>query len=387
MRKAAKFIAVTAVLPMLLLMVSCGRGGTTKIGFIGFLTGADAYLGQSAKLALEDYIADMNAKGGLQGKKVELVAYDIGMDPNTETVNAANRLIQQDKVCAIIGPESSEQAIVAIPIANTAMVPIITTTASNVKVTVGDDGKVHPYMFRMCFIDPYQGTALANFAYKKLNLRKTAFLGDVTNIYTQGIQQYYEDAFIKLGGEAVSKQGFVPTDVEYRAQLSKIKESNADSILIATGSYKVVAFVAKQAKQLGVKAQLLGVDGWYASELMDLAGKELEGAYMTNGVTESDPMFAEYNAKFKEKHPGQSANIYAYYALDAMKAIEYAVTKTKSADPKKIKDAIENMKDVQLFTSKVTIEPDTHNPHNKPVTVLRITDSQYKTYEIYQPED
>lgn len=402
MKKWKRTLAVLITAAMIFSLAACGNSGsgeggdgqdgitagdTIKVGYVGVLSGADAYLGQSAKTALEDYIEELNENGGIQGKKVELIAYDIGMDPNTEIVNAVNRLIQQDKAVAIIGPESSEQAMIAIPIVNEAKVPLIVTTASNVKVTVDDEGNVYPYMFRMCFVDPYQGTALASFAYEDLGLRKTAFLGEVTNIYAQGIQDYYEETFTDLGGEVVSKQGMMQTDVDFRAQLTKIAESGADSVLLATGSYKVVAFVAKQAKQLGLDVQLLGVDGWYAKELMELAGPELEGSFMTNMISDDDPMFQEYIASYTEKHPGKTPNVYAYYALDAMMAIEYAINESGEANSAVIAEYLSNMNDVQLFTSKFTMEQDTHNPHNKPVSIIRITDSEYTTYKMYEPKD
>ncbi len=393
-----KLLALLLAAAMVLSLAACGSkegsdlpgitaGKTIKIGFVGFLSGQDAYLGQGAKMALEDYIEELNAKGGILGKKVELIAYDIGMDPNTETANACNRLIQQDKVVAIIGPESTEQAMVAIPIVTEGKVPMVVTTASNPLVTVAEDGTLNKYMYRMCFTDPYQGTALANFAYNDLGLRNTAFLGDVTNIYCEGIQNCYRDEFTKIGGSIATEEGMMASDVDFRAQLTTIAESGADSILLATGSYKVVSFVAKQMRQLGLDLTLLGVDGWYANELLDLAGPELEGSFMTNMVSDDDPIFADYIEKFTAKHPGTTPNVYAYYALDAMMSIEWAINQAGVANSTEIMNKLETMKDVPVFTDKLTIEPDTHNPHNKTVSIIQITDSQFKTYKLYTPED
>lgn len=394
-----KILALALALCMVFALCACGKNAgsdlpgitadkTIKIGFVGFLSGGDAYLGQGAKMALEDYIEELNANGGILGKKVELIPYDIGMDPNTETANACNRLIQQDKVVAIIGPESTEQAMVAVPIVNEGKVPMIVTTASNPLVTVAEDGSLNPYMFRMCFTDPYQGTALANFAYNDLGLKNTAFLGDVTNIYCEGIQNCYRDEFTKIGGKIVAEEGMMQTDVDFRAQLTTIAETGADSILLATGSYKVVSFVAKQARQLGLDdITLLGVDGWYASELLDLAGDELEGSFMTNMVSDDDPMFAEYIEKFTAKHPGTTPNVYAYYALDAFMSVEWAIKEAGVANSVAIAEKLGTMKDVPVFTGNLTIEADTHNPHNKTVSIIEITDSQFKTYKLYTPED
>jgi branched-chain amino acid transport system substrate-binding protein len=242
-------------------------------------------------------------------------------------------------------------------------------------------------MFRMCFIDPYQGVALANFAFNELNLRKTAFLGDVTNIYCEGIQNFYREEFEKLGGKVVSEEGMMATDVDFRAQLTSISESGADSLLLATGSYKVVSFVAKQIKQLGIDIQLLGVDGWYAKELLDLAGQELEGAFMTNMVSDDDPMFEDYIEQFTKKHPGVTPNVYAYYALDAMMSIVHSIKEAGVANSVAIAEQLSVMKDVPVFTGTLTMEPDTHNPHNRTVSIIEVKDSKFTTYRLYTPED
>ncbi|NMB58419.1 MAG: ABC transporter substrate-binding protein, partial [Chloroflexi bacterium] len=256
-------------------------------------------------------------------------------------------------------------------------------------VTVDDNDKVHPYMFRTCFIDPYQGYALADFAYKELGKKKVAFITDVTSAYSVGIQNFFEDHFKELGGEVVAKEGYQANDTEFRAQISKVAESGADLLMVPTGTYRDIALISKQATALGLKIQYLGVDGWVADELLSMAGPELEGAYLSSGVSTESPEFQEFNAAFEKAH-GQKASVYAYYALDALKMIEYgageAITKTGSPSPTAIRDAIENMKDVPVFTSKLTIEPDTHNPHNKPVIIMSIKDSKWNIEKTYEPE-
>lgn len=387
MRNLRKMTAFTLALLFALLPLSgCGGGGDTiKIGFVGCISGVDAYLGQTAVLALEDHVKELNDKGGLLGKKVELVSYDIGLDPTTETVNATNRLIEQDKVVAIIGPESSDQAIAAVDITEKAKVPMIVTTASNESVTVRDDGSLNNYMFRMCFIDSYQGKALADYVYEKMGIRKVAVLGDIANIYTQGIQQHFIKQFKALGGTITAEEGFTDQDTEFRAPLTSIKNSDAEAILIATGTYKIAGFIAQQAKELGMTQQILGVDGWFSQDILSFAGPQLEGAIMSNTMADDDPQFAAYREEFAKKHPGQSVNVFAYYALDAILAIEYAIEKQQSADPVKIKEALETMTDVPVFTCNLTIDPATHNPLNKPITILEITGSQFVTVETFVP--
>jgi branched-chain amino acid transport system substrate-binding protein len=380
-------LVIVMVLLLSSLMTGCSSGKTVKIGFVAQLTGSDSYIGQAAKLALEDRVKEINDAGGIRGYQIQLITYD-SRSVVEDAVAAAKRLIEQDRVAAVIGPEWSGAAIPIAEIANAAKVPFFATTASNVKVTVDDNGNVNPYMFRACFIDPYQGYALADFAYKELGKRKAAFITDVTAAYSVGIQNYFENHFTELGGEVVDKEGYQANDTEFRAQVSKVAESGADLLVIPTATYRDAALIAKQATALGLKIQYLGVDGWVSDDLLSMASAELDGAYLSSGVSTESPEFQAYNAAFEKAH-GKKATVYAYYALDALYAFEYAIgqaiDKTGKPDPVAIKDALENMKDVQAFTSKLTIEPDTHNPHNKPVIIMQIKDGKWQIVKTYEP--
>lgn len=388
------------LIPILLILIvissvlsGCSSAKTIKIGFIAQLTGADSYVGQAAKLALEDRVAEINAAGGINGVPVELVTYDTRSEV-PDAVAAAKRLMDQDKVSAIIGPEWSGAAIPIAAIADTSKTPVLATTASNVMVTVDENGSVHPYMFRVCFIDPYQGYAIADFAYKELGKRKAAFITDVSAAYSVGIQNFFEEHFVELGGELVAKEGYQANDQEFRAQISKVVDSGADLLIVPTATYRDIALIAKQATALGLKIQYLGVDGWVADDLLSMASTELDGAFLSSGVTTESPEFKEFNTAFEAKH-NMKATVYAYYALDALYAIEYAATTAfanqRDAVPNSeefrvaMRDALENMNDVQAFTSKLTIEPETHNPHNKPVVILQIKDGAWKIEKTYEP--
>jgi len=359
-----------------------------KLGFVAQVTGPDSYVGQAAKLALEDHVKELNAKGGINGQKVKLIVYD-SRGEATDAVAAAKRLITQDGVVGVIGPEWSGAAIPLGPIAEAAKVPIITTTASNIKVTLNDNGSVKPYMFRTCFIDPYQGFALANYAYKDLGKRKAAFIYDVGAAYSAGILQYFEAEFTRLGGKVVAKEGYQANDTEFRAQISKVAQTAPDCLIVPTATYRDIALISKQSEALGLKFQFLGVDGWVADELLAMAGKELEGCYLTSGLSTEDAQFKDYNAQFFAKHHIK-CQIYAYYALDAMYALEYGIKvsldQTRKVDSTVVKNAIENMKDVPVFTSHLSYEANTHNPHNKPISILTIRNSKWVTVKTYKPE-
>ena len=381
-------------LPLILILLitsvttGCSQEKAIKIGYITEQTGAESYIAQASIPALEDYIAKINEAGGIGGYKLKLIVYDTRSEV-TDAVSVAKRLIEQDRVVAVIGPSWSAAGIPIADIADSTKVPVVATTASNVNVTVSESGELHPFMFRVCFIDPYQGFALADFAYKKLNLRKVAFLTDISSPYTVGVHQFFEKHFVELGGQVVAQEGYNQGDTEFRAQLAKIKDSGADLLVAAAYTYKDAGLIGQQMEALGLKIPIMGADGWFVDDLLSMAGPQLEGAYLTTGASTESPEFADFNAAFEKAH-GVKANVYTYYGLDALMMIEYGIRealKKGEITPIAIRDAIEQMKDVQLFTSKITIELDTHNPHNKPLLIMRIQDGKWELIETFQPTD
>ena len=388
MKTVKKNFVIVLCLSILLTCFGCSKDaedGPIKIGFIGYISGVDAYLGQTAKLALEDKVEEINNNGGILGREVELITYDIGLDPTPETVNAANRLVEQDNVVAIIGPESSDQVIAAIDIVQNAKGPLLGTTASNEACTVSETGELHDYIFRMCFIDSYQGEALAMYAYNELGIRNVAVLGDIGNLYTQGIQEYFIDKFESLGGNITSVEGFVDTDTEFRAPLTNIKNSDAEAILIAVGAYKVAGYIGQQCEELGIDLQILGVDGWYSEELIPFAGKELEGSIMCSMMDETAEEYTEYREQFYEKH-NTSPNYYAYYALDALDCIQWAIEKSGKATGEAIAATLSGAEDIPVFTGSLTISAEDHNPVDKSIYIMEVTEEGFKTIDKYDPK-
>ena len=362
-------------------------GDPVKIGMLGHLSGGEAYVCLAAKAALEDYIEELNAQGGLLGRPLELVVYDYSIDAATEAVSATNRFIQQDHVVAIIGPYGSTAAIPMIPLVAEAKVPVIATAATNPKVTVDEDtGELNEYMFRICFIDPYQGEALAGFAYKQ-GLRKVATLTEIGNPYSAGLLDYFTETFTALGGEVVMQEGYQHNDVEFRAQVSNAAANGADTIFMPATNYRDAGLVSLQARDLGLEFTYLFGDGIYSQELLDVAEGALDGAFMTNAVSEDDPAFAEYRDQFAARHPGNSANIYVYYTLDAMMLLEWAIRDCGSFDGEAIKNSLESAVNVPLFTESLTMDPATHNPLNKSVSIIQIVDSEYVLFETFKPEE
>jgi branched-chain amino acid transport system substrate-binding protein len=376
---------VAAFLPL-----GAASKGTLVIGHVTTMTGSEAYVAPGAVPAVEDEVARVNAAGGINGYMLKVIAYDCQNLP-AESVAVTKRLIDQDKVVAIIGPSFSGAGIPMAKIADESHIPIIATTATNVNVTVDEAGKVHPYMFRVCFIDPYQGTALADYCYNKLGKRKAAFITDVASPYTVALHQFFKDRFIKLGGQVVTDEGYNKGDQEFRAQLAKVKSGKADVLVCCADNYKDPGLVGKQAKALNMNIQMIGGDGWMVEDILPYAGKELDGAFFTTIASVNDPAFAKYNSDYKAKHPGKEANIWGYLGLDCMAIIENGI-KTVTANggawsQEKFRDAIEGTKDLPVFTAaKFTFDKTNHNPYNKPVLLIQIKDGQFKILESYAPK-
>jgi branched-chain amino acid transport system substrate-binding protein len=372
------------------LPLSAAPKGTLNIGHVITLTGSDAYIGPGAIPSVEDEAAKINAAGGINGYMLKIISYD-GQSLPAECVAVTKRLIDQDKCVAIIGPTFSGAGIPMAKIADESKVPIIATTATNVNVTVDQSGKLHPYMFRVCFIDPYQGTALADYCFNKLGKRRAAFLTDVASPYTVALHQFFRERFEKLGGKVVLDEGYNKGDQEFRAQLAKVKSAKADVLVSCADNYKDPGLMAKQAKALNLNIQMIGGDGWMVEEILPYAAKELDGAFFTCVASVNDPAFAKYNSEFKQKHPGKEANIWGYLGVDALRiianGIKVATAGGANLDQGKLRDAIEATRELPVFTaSKFTFDKTNHNPLNKPVLLLQIKDGQFKILESYAPK-
>ncbi len=268
-----------------------------KVGWIGSLTGDQAVWGTCEFNTVKMMVEEVNANGGWLGRQVEAVGYDTKGD-SMEAVNAVKRLTSQDKVVAIIGPNASGQAIAISSVLEEAQVPEIATVATNPKVTVAEDGSVKPYNFRVCFIDPYQGAVAAGYAFDKLGFENAAILYDVADEYSQGLTEFFEKTFEEKGGTIVAKEAFKFGDVDFRPQLSKIKEANPDVIFMPY-FFKEVALSAKQAREVGIEAPLMGGDGWTSEQLLEMAGSAVEGSYVVNHLDFEDPDVQDFKTATK----------------------------------------------------------------------------------------
>lgn len=350
-----------------------------KIGWIGSLTGDQAVWGTCEFNTVKMMVDEANANGGWLGKQIEVIGYDTKGD-SMEAVNAVKRLTSQDKVVAVIGPNASGQAIAISSVLEAAQVADIATVATNPKVTVSDDGNVKPYNYRVCFIDPYQGAVAASYAIDKLGFEKAAILYDVADEYSQGLTEYFEKTFVEKGGEIVAKEAFKFGDVDFRPQLSKIKDTNPDVIFMPY-FYKEVALSSKQAREVGIEAPLMGGDGWTSEQLLEMAGSAVEGSYVVNHLDFDDPDVQGFKTAYKEKYDA-SVELNGYLAYDAFKLLEEAINIAGAADSDAVAKALESA-EVQGITGNIVINKDTHNPEGKDAAMLKIEDNKYKFQEKY----
>ncbi len=349
-------------------------GGTIKIGANLELSGGVASYGQSALEGLAFAFDEINQKGGVNGKKLELVKVDNKSDAG-ESTNAAIKLISQDKVAAIVGAATSTNTLAQVQVVQDNKIPLLTPTGTNPTIT-NKDGKVNDFVFRTSFIDPFQGTVAANFAAKELKVKKAAILIDNSSDYAKGLAASFKKAFKENGGEVISEEAYVAKDTDFRATLTRIKAKNPEFVYLP-GYYEEVGLIVKQARELGINAPFMGGDGWDSPKLIEIAGSAaLNNTYITNHYSsgDSDPVVQKFVKAFKEKYNGKSPDAFNALGYDSGYFIADAIKRAKSADPVKIKDAMAKTDGLQLVTGKVKLDKN-HDPI-KSAVILEYKDGQ-----------
>jgi len=357
-----------------------------KIGHTVSLTGGASMWGQSEANAVDMLVKKLNAAGGILGRPIEIVRYDNRADA-VESVNVANRLAG-DRVVAVIGPAQSGNSIATAPVLERAEIPMIVTTATNPYVTIDQrTEKVRPYAFRPCFIDPFQGTVAARFAADRLGAKKAAVLYDVGSDYGQWLSKYFEEAFTARGGVVVAKEAFRSEELDYRAQLGKIRELAPDVLFIPT-SQKEAALAARQARDLGITAVLLGTDNWGSPDLIDLGGEAVDGSYFVNLADLDDPDIRDFVAEYRTEFGADPVLPNPIMAQDALIMIAEAAKAAGSVEGPKLAEALANLKAIRVTSGTLTVDPGDHNPLNKPAVIQKV-DVKKKAFvfvEKYQGE-
>lgn len=381
----------TLVLPVIIvslaLAFSCARKppdgnspnrSTIKIGYFGDLSGPTFNFGRSAINGVLMAAAEINQLGGINGRQIDVVIDDDKGSPE-EAARLTARLIDQDKVVAIIGGGTSGNSRAAAPKAQASHIPLIAPSSTDPAVTQAGD-----YIFRACFVDPFQGEVMASFAVNTLKAKKAAILFDFNSPYGRGLTEFFELSFAKLGGQIVNKQSYMQGDSDFRGQLSSIKAAEPDVIYIP-GYYGDVAIIAKQARALGLQQPLLGGDGWDAPELWQLGGDALNNSYMSTHYSVDDPSTAiqTFVQEYKQRYGNLVPDAHAALAYDATRLLFDAITRASSTDGTKIRDALAQTRDFKGVTGIINMDADRNAI--KPAVVLKLQDAKFIYQETIQP--
>ncbi len=320
-----------------------------QIGEYGSMTGSEATFGISTHRGIEMAIEEKNKAGGVKGRQLNLISLD-NQGKTGESAAAVTRLITQNKVVAILGEVASSRSLEAAPIAQQYKVPMISPSSTNPKVTeVGDQ------IFRVCFIDPFQGTVMAKFAIENLKAKKVAILRDVKSDYSVGLASYFAETLKAMGGEIVADQSYQSGDIDFKGQLTALRTKKPEAIFVP-GYYTEVGLIARQAKQLGLKVPLLGGDGWDSSKLYEIGKEAINGNYFSNHYTteSTDPVTQDFIKRYKEKY-NETPDGLAALGYDSARILIEAMERSTTLDSKNIRDEIAKTKDYVGVTGKITL--------------------------------
>ena len=341
------------------LLAGCGKGADSnsiKIGLLNEMTGGNATFGTSSANGAKMAFKEINAKGGVLGKQIVAVIADNKSEPS-ESANAMTKLATQDNVVAVTGVFASSNAIAASSVAEATKTPFLAVGATNPKVTVDEKSKkVKDYTFRVCFIDPFQGTVGANFVLNTLKLKKAAVMVDNSSDYSKGLAAFFKEAFTKGGGSILSEEAYLQKDQDFKAVLTKLKSMNAEVIYVP-GYYEEVGKIVKQARELGITAPIIGGDGWDSPKLVELGGAPaLNNTFFTNhySVDDNSPASKAFVEAYKKEY-GQNPDALAVLGYDAAKLLIDAIQRANSLDKAKIQAALASTKAYPAITGATTL--------------------------------
>ncbi len=394
MLRSKKMMILSLALVVALILVGCGKPkqeapkaeapkpaeDVIKIGVYEPLTGGQAAGGQMTvdgmKLANKLFPTVL-------GKKVQLVIEDNKSEP-TESANVVSRLIDQHKVQVILGSYGSSNSKSGGNVAKQKGVPVIGCSPTNPTVTKDND-----YYFRVCFIDPFQGTVMANYAFKDLKAKKVAIIREVTSDYSVGLAQYFVDAFTKLTGDPnsiVAQLDYKKGDQDFTAQLQTIKSKQPD-VIFAPGEIGESAILIKQARQLKINVPFLGGDTWEAPEFIQIGGKAVEGIAFSTHFTAEAPvteMSKKFMEEFKKEYKGQEPTAFAALGFDTYILALDAITKAGKYDAKAIRDELAKTKDFKGATGNITL--DANGDPIKSAVIKKVQDGKFIYLTTIEPK-
>ena len=380
-------VALVSVVAISVLLAGCNKpssdqpassGGTIKIGEFASLTGKEATFGISSHEGTVMAIEEINAAGGVLGKKLELLTED-NQSKAGESSTVVNKLISRENVVAMLGEVASSRSLEAAPICQANKIPMISPSSTNPKVTETGD-----YIFRVCFIDPFQGTVMANFATKTLKAKRVAVFTDVKSDYSKGLAKFFKERFVANGGEIVAELDFNGGDKDFKGQLTAIKGANPDGVFVP-GYYTECALISIQAKQLGLTVPLFGGDGWESEKLFEIGGKAIEGNYLSTHY--SPEVGSELSKKFVENYKkrwnGKTPDALAACGYDSALVLADAIKRAGTTDGPKLRDAIAATKSFPAVTGTITIND--KRDATKSAVILKIANGKYEYLETVEP--
>ncbi len=380
--KSIVLVSITLISISLLSLAfySCGKGSgdVIKIGEFASLTGSEATFGINSDNGMKLAVEEINNAGGVLGKKIELITEDNQGKPN-ETQTVVQKLINRDKVVAILGEVASSRSKAAAPLCQQNKIPMITPASTNPEVTaIGD------YIFRVCFIDPFQATVMSKFALNSMKVKKVALLIDQRNAYSTGLAESFKKTFVEMGGEIIEEQKYSAGDKDFKAQLTAIKYKNPEAVFIP-GYYTDVGLIAIQAREIGINVPLFGGDGWESEKLTEGKAKDaLEGCFFSTHLSMDDPsplvqdFIKKYRTKFNKEPDAMSVLGY-----DAAMLMFDAIKRAGSTDGDKIRQELAKTKDFKSVSGNITINEQRNAV--KPAVVLEIKDGKFKYKETIAP--
>jgi branched-chain amino acid transport system substrate-binding protein len=349
-----------------------------KIAQYGAFTGKDAAFGVSARKGVILAVEELNAAGGVLGRPLELVLGD-NQSKQGESATIVKKFITRDKVVAILGGNASTNSLEAAPICQNARTPMIAISSTNPRVTEMGD-----YIFRACFIDPFQGAVLAKFARGHLQAKRVAILTSVSNPYAVGLTKVFREQFLAGGGEIVADQKHNEGDKDFRAQLTAIKAAKPD-VIFSSGYYTEGALICIQARALGLTIPLLGGDGWEAPELLTLGGKAVEGTYYSAHYSKDSPApeVVNFIRKFRARWEGEDPDGIAANGYDATRMLVEAMVRAGGTEGPKVRDALAATRNFAGVTGRITI--DAQRNAAKPAAILTVKDGAFRFVESVAP--
>ena len=380
-RKPASLILATLAVVAGTLFVASNYGQSAtdpiRVGEFASLTGVNASFGQMSHRGTELAIDELNAAGGVLGRRIQLLTED-DQSKSGEPATVVRKLISRDRVVAILGEVASSRSMEAAPIAQEGKIPMISPSSTNVKLTERGD-----YIFRVCFTDEFQGRLLANFARKTLKSANVAIFTDSKSDYSVGLTRDFKAPFTMSGGKVAVESKYTGGDRDFRAQLTAIKAANPDAIFIP-GYYSEVGLIVKQARELGLNQPLFGGDGWESSKLIEIGGASVEGTYFSTHFSPEETTLAvetfvkKYQAKYHEVPDAMAALGY-----DSAMILAAAIKRANSTDGAKLREAIAATKDHAGVTGKITL--DANRNASKAAVILTVKSGAFKFVESVSP--